>query len=701
MAEKYLYREEKLKPPVWDPDKQNFNEWKFLVELWDQACTRSKLSKPDRSYSLFAKLKDVDKKGVGSLLVSAAQLGTIDVFGDNGVQEILDVLDTRFKQDQLSLKKKAWQSFVSLKRHEDDDVDKFLDNFDQACANLKLSGRDLDDETFALQLLQSANLDEETSKLVVTGIDEEKPDIFGQTKKAMRKYLGSENTGLSTGRGRSNNREDILCSEDANFTSGGSFRGQQSTQSRSEYHGGNNQWRGNRNSSWNGNRGRSNSSRGNRGSNRGNRGKSNGGQRRDSSDSGDQSNNQSGIQRQLNPRDKSGKIITCNVCGSIRHLAGRDGSNCPDSFRNLQNVLSSENDMLEEKYEEGEEEDEEAHKSELETLEVLKMIQSDECLLDTCCTSNVMGRSWKEKFIEHLPKLDQEEVELMPTQSRFRFGGDDPVPAIERIKFPCYILGKRTSMIADVVDRDIPLLMLSIEGAEHKLNTTSNGHLKLPLWNQEECNISFDEMDDKEKVHTLHLLQRQFRHQPASVTADILKSANVITPHIEKLNKDVAENCDTCNKYKRNKPRPVVAAPLSKNFNDVIAMDLKILLHQKLYIIYFIDLFTRFIKGCTLKRKTPDVVVESFITTWIASGFGSPRKVLVDNGGEFDNALYLEAMEQYGIEVCATGAHSPWSNGVCERNHHVVDLMIMKMLEEEPRMKVALANAVTAKKLPL
>ena len=116
MAEKYLYREDKLKPPVWDPEKQNFNEWKFLVELWDQACTRSKLSMPDRSYSLFAKLKDVDKKGVGSLLVSAAQLGTINVFGDNGVQEILDVLDTRFKQDQLSLKKKAWQSFVSLKR---------------------------------------------------------------------------------------------------------------------------------------------------------------------------------------------------------------------------------------------------------------------------------------------------------------------------------------------------------------------------------------------------------------------------------------------------------------------------------------------------------------------------------------------------------------------------------------------------------
>ena len=42
-------------------------------------------------------------------------------------------------------------------------------------------------------------------------------------------------------------------------------------------------------------------------------------------------------------------------------------------------------------------------------------------------------------------------------------------------------------------------------------------------------------------------------------------------------------------------------------------------------------------------------VVNAFITTWIANG-------LVNNGGEFDNPLYLEAMEQCNIEVCATEA---------------------------------------------
>ena len=50
-------------------------------------------------------------------------------------------------------------------------------------------------------------------------------------------------------------------------------------------------------------------------------------------------------------------------------------------------------------------------------------------------------------------------------------------------------------------------------------------------------------------------------------------------------------------------------------------------------------------------------MVNAFITSWIANGLGAPGEVRVDNGGELDNPLNLEAMEQYNIEVRATGAH--------------------------------------------
>ena len=53
------------------------------------------------------------------------------------------------------------------------------------------------DETLALQLMESAGLRDELSQLVITGIDEEREDVFDQTKRAMRKYLGSERAGIS------------------------------------------------------------------------------------------------------------------------------------------------------------------------------------------------------------------------------------------------------------------------------------------------------------------------------------------------------------------------------------------------------------------------------------------------------------------------------------------------------------------------
>ena len=84
---------------------------------------------------------------------------------------------------------------------------------------------------------------------------------------------------------------------------------------------------------------------------------------------------------------------------------------------------------------------------------------------------------------------------------------------------------------------------------------------------------------------------------------------------------------------------------------------------------------------------------------WIYNMFGAPRRFLADNGGEFANDLYREMCENLNIEVLNTGAESPWSNGLVERNHACVDLMLEKMLEDNPSMKIelALSSAVHAK----
>ena len=186
------------------------------------------------------------------------------------------------------------------------------------------------------------------------------------------------------------------------------------------------------------------------------------------------------------------------------------------------------------------------------------------------------------------------------------------------------------------------------------------------------------------KKEMIYLI-KQNEKESEKVTEDLMRRAGVLTPELKRINQNVVKDCEICNRYKKTRPRPVVSLPLARRFSEIIAMDFKVVKNESLYFIHFIDLFTRFFRAQVIHRKTTKTVVNAFITSWIANGLGAPRKVLADNGGGFDNPPYLEAMEQYNIEVCATGVSSPWSNGTCERNHAVIELMADKMLEERSK----------------
>ena len=56
---------------------------------------------------------------------------------------------------------------------------------------------------------------------------------------------------------------------------------------------------------------------------------------------------------------------------------------------------------------------------------------SDECLLDSCCTSKVMGQQWKDKFFDNFFQTDLDEVKIEKATTRYRFGDEKPVPAKE------------------------------------------------------------------------------------------------------------------------------------------------------------------------------------------------------------------------------------------------------------------------------
>ena len=63
----------------------------------------------------------------------------------------------------------------------------------------------------------------------------------------------------------------------------------------------------------------------------------------------------------------------------------------------------------------------------------------------------------------------------------------------------------------------------------------------------------------------------------------------------------------------------------------------------------------------------------------------------MDNGGEFANDEMRELGNQFGISINHTAAYNPWDNGLNEKNHCTVDIMMEKMLEDNPKLSESLA----------
>ena len=78
--------------------------------------------------------------------------------------------------------------------------------------------------------------------------------------------------------------------------------------------------------------------------------------------------------------------------------------------------------------------------------------------------------------------------------------------------------------------------------------------------------------------------------------------------------------------------------------------------------------------------------------------FGSAKKFLVDNGGEFDKDEFRSLCENVNIRICTTAAESPWSNGIVERHNAALGFSVQKIMDNlKCDLSLAVAWAVSAK----
>ena len=177
----------------------------------------------------------------------------------------------------------------------------------------------------------------------------------------------------------------------------------------------------------------------------------------------------------------------------------------------------------------------------------------------------------------------------------------------------------------------------------------------------------------------------------------LVKSSSIKDDELLKLLDEIEKNCEICIKYKKPSLKPAVGFSLSKEFNDVISMDLKYI--NGVTFLHIIDNATRFSAAAVVNSKRQEEIVDKFIKHWIAI-FGAPCMIIPDNGGEFNNNLFTNMAEMFNIRVKPTPAESPWSNGIVERHNAILAKTIEKLMLEHKNkfpIDVIIAWAVNAK----
>ena len=78
--------------------------------------------------------------------------------------------------------------------------------------------------------------------------------------------------------------------------------------------------------------------------------------------------------------------------------------------------------------------------------------------------------------------------------------------------------------------------------------------------------------------------------------------------------------------------------------------------------------------------------------------FGSPKKFLVDNGGEFNNEDFRSLCENVNILILTTAAEWTWCNGLIERHNAIAGYTVTKTTEDAGcELELALSWAVASK----
>lgn len=675
----------KINPPYYTKAK-SFELYKTELLAWRQVTD---LTKQKQGIAIALSLPE-DDSGIRAKVFEEIPLSDLNC--DSGFEKLVEHLDKYLGLDELEDSLSKFEDFEDYQRKCDESINTYINNFNQKYQRIAKKGLKLPSEILAFKLLRRANITREEKMLVVTGMDyAKKSELYEQAQKSLKKFKGENVNNTSSGIAASPIKLEpafLAENEEALWSAGYAYRGKPRGGRGYNTYRGRGNWRG----GWNGDFSGTSSSASNQGFSWG----------RGASHRGGFNSVGNRTERYVNPLGPDGSPLTCKSCGSFRHLI-RD---CPDSWENLSKTKSVNQNECENngssKQTEGSTEYGVLFTGNDKSGTVHLGREARACaVLDSACSSTVCGQNWLTDYLETLSDSDRNKVSVNPGVRVFKFGGGTKLKSKAEYVLPAVIAGRDVSVRTDIVDSNIPLLLSrsAMKGAKIKLDTvtdsaeifgqsvalnlTSSGHYCVPITREEEsaCVVNLEMLSDNERCKQITKLHRQFAHPPARKLVALMKDAGVWRDEFASDLEEIQQNCAMCKMYAVTPPRPVVAFPMASEFNEKVAMDLKIWGNK--YILHMIDMWSRLTVSVFIDNKKTSTIIDKIMTNWVAV-YGVMQAIMSDNGGEFNSDDMREIASFLNITVNTTAGESPWSNGLCERVHSVTDQMLVKLIAEYP-----------------
>lgn len=89
------------------------------------------------------------------------------------------------------------------------------------------------------------------------------------------------------------------------------------------------------------------------------------------------------------------------------------------------------------------------------------------------------------------------------------------------------------------------------------------------------------------------------------------------------------------------------------------------------YCLTIVDRYTRSAEAAPMEDMLANTVAHTIVREWL-SRFGTPSRITVDRGRQFESQLFHELNQFLGTQNFRTTSYHPQSNGICERMHRTL-----------------------------